>query len=1786
MEVKSATEDQSSPLAEDCLWYSFIEANAKPDADASQVVAAAKDLLAKQKVSSQHLQETAENEFLEELGLIADAKRFKTKAVQTNTKLLYAQQKYNLLREEPEGFGKAINALSQFGKGGLTPEGVSYLLRELRALIGYFDLDPIRLADLVLDAFASQPENVAFLELMQLFPSEALPHILGFKFSVSAKEQSTASRSYATALSLIAAQLIKAKRIELDALLPHLQPSDEALRKSIPAALLKLEAIAKEVNSTAFGGGKPEGAQDAKISSLAVAASRLELAALPLEDAAFAPLAEGNHKLALTAGLIKLEPFHTWLLQHGLCSSASQVDDSAPELTQEAVDILHALDFRVASDPVLFTKVVRVLGLSLGRHLGPMAPPESTPQIAELQQMLQQILLPGLQLVPANAAVTHEVWRLLRMLPYRTRFNMYARWQEMQGQHILLYAAGSLALREVRRVLRRITNEDSDEERRERKRLVGIAAKAVHANPLAALDPGVTQATAYTAMQEAIVETLRYVTPMGHDVLTYIIVDNLASPHRLKLARDGLNVSQWLQNLAVFVGLVCRKCPDVDLHAILEYLACRLKEFEVSELVVIKEIFTSLSGIDMIHSLNPHQLEATAGGDTLRAHSVAMAGNKVIGQSEQHRNAKRLLAALQKGPPEQHLLLPILVLLAQQRQHIATRSDVKELKLMLELFDQCSETLSQYIKFLQTYLSKRQYKELIPSMDTLVRGYGLDVEVAWQTHRHLTNHLEPDTSTPPEDGEVEDQEGAAPKEAGNEIASSNLSPHIDASTQIDDAGRDPKTLNELERRMWQQWQAHPASGADAAAMDIDGESEGTSWRSLVQASRNYLPASTKTLLRPDFYLAFWNLQYYDIHVPEERYKEAMDTLRQQIAEQARLVRESSKMRSTSAKKEHPALVREHKRLQETLDKLTAELNRQKRHVEEVYARMSLLKEDWNDDTTSRMTGSNVVFIQDCILPRCLYSPEDAAFAGTYLSLLTKLATAWPIALVYNKVFTQLLSVLACTSEREAQNLAITLEILLSDVTRWQEDPDAFAKECMISKGWCVDASSPEPKEPIAYPMFSQLYIRWLRLLAQMMVHLLKSEVYIQMRNALLVLQAIRKVFPRSKLEAEMLLDAFKAVLDKETREDLKLNLTSYMSWLDSESKKPNNDRWMQEGDGSKADPSPEVSGARPLPEPSADSISDAKKSKVAAATVPAPSSTAQMPVQLESESEKPQSGSRKPPTAPAAEAGKEKPREKEPRPSKREPAQAQRTASIPVPSKKRPAHEPREDQQPPTKEAKNASNEARGSHANGHLPESKSPQSGEKRKPVLSPDAEAFVPQAVKREGSNKPEEPSQPVASSHRHHKRPRTEEDPKKDRKKDRERERDRHDKDRGDKDKGREKPSSISVKQEPPPPSPAAAAPTAPAGGTQARHSDGHSPKQHAAGMQDVDVKREHRREREKKAEKERKAEKEKDRGRDAMKPSSRQGEDTRREPRLDKPQRAADRDEQPPSETKRSAERSARRDAAVETAPVPRKSSGRRSEPGEPLGDGQTARPRRPANGGEAVPAPRSEIPAPATRDIDRRDRERQAEDARHERVSGRASRERSVPRDTARRGHSRIPGALPVSEGPRPLGTKTECDIVSSDALAQAGRPRGFSTVTTQKFLGLRTSEYLVFPRSAEVTWNKCRRAHEKAGLLPCRRNLNGTLKSALRLQETFSRPINDRCRPAKIAAKSWSSARSAADRGPAPSVALVRQPHPRTTCKERLPGKGAEQEQRWNQKSEKRAIQVDLQQNVPMTASG
>ena len=51
---------------------------------------------------------------------------------------------------------------------------------EIRSLIGYFDLDPNRVAALVLDVFQFQWDNLAYLQLLPLFSPKAIYASLGF----------------------------------------------------------------------------------------------------------------------------------------------------------------------------------------------------------------------------------------------------------------------------------------------------------------------------------------------------------------------------------------------------------------------------------------------------------------------------------------------------------------------------------------------------------------------------------------------------------------------------------------------------------------------------------------------------------------------------------------------------------------------------------------------------------------------------------------------------------------------------------------------------------------------------------------------------------------------------------------------------------------------------------------------------------------------------------------------------------------------------------------------------------------------------------------------------------------------------------------------------------------------------------------------------------------------------------------------------------------------------------------------------------------------------------------------------------------------------------------------------------------------------------------------------------------------------------------------------------------------------------------------------------------------
>lgn len=169
----------------DSLWFYWASLDLEEASDSvatrkKLLLDTAKILLAKEFVTSRALMETAEGDFLEALGLIPSYAAFRRREIQVNTRAVYTQQKYNLLREESEGYAKLVTLLNQ----SFTFDA----FKEAKALIGFFDLDPNRTCSLVLDALAAQPDSKALVRVLGYgyFTRETIVQLLGFRFFSSA----------------------------------------------------------------------------------------------------------------------------------------------------------------------------------------------------------------------------------------------------------------------------------------------------------------------------------------------------------------------------------------------------------------------------------------------------------------------------------------------------------------------------------------------------------------------------------------------------------------------------------------------------------------------------------------------------------------------------------------------------------------------------------------------------------------------------------------------------------------------------------------------------------------------------------------------------------------------------------------------------------------------------------------------------------------------------------------------------------------------------------------------------------------------------------------------------------------------------------------------------------------------------------------------------------------------------------------------------------------------------------------------------------------------------------------------------------------------------------------------------------------------------------------------------------------------------------------------------------------------------------------------------------------
>ncbi|KAK7500593.1 hypothetical protein BaRGS_00008168 [Batillaria attramentaria] len=947
-------------------------------------------------VTESLLKERLEQDTLEVANLLSSRVQFNQKYVKTKTRLYYKQQKFNLLREESEGYSKLIVELNQEITEQVTPESV---LQHIKSLIGCFDLDPNRVIDVMLESFECRPHLQDFyLPLLRAYVPDTLTlcHILGFRFHFYSPEDSETPES----LFQVAALLLKNGLVDLDRLYPHLLPSDSDMHQAQQKELTEAKAYARRLNTIVLADKKEEDKDKEELKfdlktnnqKLGLCEALLEIGAWDSAKVILDGLPDGfaiSHKPIVQAlcRLIHaaLEPMYS---KHTGLSSALTKRRSVPAKRAGVEDVKSFADLNrvvfpmvlylgphVAADPALLVKLIRLGKAYMARRSEGTLSPGDEAAYYGLLTVVDDALLPSLSLQPGNCCMAEELWGLVKQYPYEIRYRMYGHWKnETYFTHPRLIRVRADTLERAKYIMRRISKETVKPSGRQ-------LGKLCHSNPGVLFELVLSQIQRYDNFISPVVDSLKYLTAMSYDILAYCIIEAVANPEKERMKTDDTNISLWLQSLANFAGAICRKYT-VELTGIMQYVANQLKAGKSLDLLLLREVVQKMAGIEVSEEITDDQLESLSGGELLRQEG---------GNFQQVRNMKKSSTRLKDTLLERDLALSLCLLMAQQRSSVIFReeSGSRHLKLVGKLYDQCQDTLVQFGSFLSMQLSTEEFVKRLPPIDVLISTYHVPQDAAFFLSRALYAH--------------------------------GIQTRYDELKKMDKAEKKTNQAS-LQKRYIE------------ATEEVQ--------KPVLEALRPLFPARIWEDFTPRFYWTFWSLSMYDLKVPTNAYEKQIQQLRAQITQA-----EDNKDMPQSKKK------KERERCNQLIDKLTDEEKKQQEHVAQVMARLKKEREAWFPcgTTKAEMTTN---FLQLCLFPRCCFTASDAMYCGYFIQVLHSLKTPnFSTLICYDRIFNDTTYTVTSCTENEAHRYGRFLASTLETIMRWHSNITIYDKECANYPGF-------------------------------------------------------------------------------------------------------------------------------------------------------------------------------------------------------------------------------------------------------------------------------------------------------------------------------------------------------------------------------------------------------------------------------------------------------------------------------------------------------------------------------------------------------------------------------------------------------------------------------------------------------------------------------------------------------------------------------------------------------------
>uniref|UniRef100_UPI00358DF603 THO complex subunit 2 isoform X2 n=1 Tax=Myxine glutinosa TaxID=7769 RepID=UPI00358DF603 len=1013
------------------------------------------------------LKERLDSDTLETLGLIKQASQFNQKSVKIKTKLFYKQQKFNLLREENEGYAKLITELCQDLCGGISSDVV---LENIKSLIGCFNLDPNRVLDVILEAFECRPEHAQdfYLPLLEsnmyMCEPQTLCHILGFKFRYYREP----GRETPTSLYRVTALLLQHQLIDLEDLYVHLMPPDSEMIEQHKHEVSDARQLLKKINLVVLSSEKSdEKEKEREKEREEVPKDKFPgLQKLGLLEALL-HVGDWNHaraimdrlppfyttsQKAIAAALcnlihITIEPLHR---RAGLLRAAKGTPHVAlpyrgapkqvevfDDLRRDVFPMLTYLGPHLYHDCILFSKIVR-LGMAFMKTYSDSKSngDKSEFMFSCFLSISDQVLLPALALVECNACLSEELWGFFRSFPYEHRYRLYGQWKnETYAMHTQLIRIKVQTIDRAKYIMKRLTKENVKPSGRQ-------IGKLSHCNPTILFDYILSQIQKFDNLINPVVDALKYLTSLSYDILAYCIIEALANPEKEKMKYDDTTISLWLQSLASFCGAIFRKYP-IELTGILQYVANQLKASKSCDLLILKEVVHKMAGIEITEDVTNEQLEALSGGELLRAEG---------GYFGQIRNTKKSSQRLKDTLLDHDLALPLCLLMAQQRNGVIfLEGGEKHLKLVGKLYDQCHDTLVQFGGFLATNMSTEDYTRRMPSIDVLCMQFHTPPDAAFFLCRPMYAH---------------------------QILS-----------KYDETKKSDKSSKPTKAQRYMQASATIMAPVQEAVQCLH-------------------PSRVWEDMSPQFYATFWSLAMYDLAVPTASYSREVGKLEAQL----RVIEDTQDMPMNKKKKEK-------ERCMALIDKLRDEEKKQQDHTLRVFARLKQEKDSW---FLGRSTKNETItkFLQLCVFPRCVFTASDATYCAKFVELVHQLKTNnFSTLLCYDRVFSDIIYTVASCTENEASRYGRFLCSMLDTVTPWHQDKATYDKECSNFPGFitilrATGSDGTNKADQLDYENFRHVVYKWHYKLTKASVNCLETGEFTHIRNILVVLTKILPHYPK------------------------------------------------------------------------------------------------------------------------------------------------------------------------------------------------------------------------------------------------------------------------------------------------------------------------------------------------------------------------------------------------------------------------------------------------------------------------------------------------------------------------------------------------------------------------------------------------------------------------------------------------------------------------------------------------